>query len=522
MIATVQRDWLVKQFKTKKMSTDTVEINPLITAAEKNELFPVFLKLDGLHTLVVGGGNVAKEKLTALLSNSPLAEITVVTAELQPALQAFLEKQSNVTVERKWFESSDLVGVNLVIAAVNDRVTSQYIVSQARERSIPVNVADTPDLCDFYLGSVVQKGQVKVAISTNGYSPTLAKRMKSYFDEVLPNELSETAENLRLIRQGINGTFKEKVIKLNEITRHLLAEPQTLKRPKIKPVIIWALGIIGLMLLGHLFFSLVSPAAIGSTVYQSFTQVDNTILLVVLGGFVAQLIDGCLSMAYGVTANTVLMSVGIPPAAASASVHASEIFTSGVSGLMHLRFGNVNNKLFKTLLIPGVVGAILGAYVLSSLADYLFWLKPIVAAYTAFLGVLIIRKVIRKNKKRKPLKRVGWLATAGGFLDSVGGGGWGPIVASTLIARGRHPMYTVGSVCVAEFFVSLASSITFITLIGIGHWQLIAGLVLGGVIAAPIAAYFSSRVPVKTLMLVVGIAVIIISLRTLGKTSGLF
>ncbi len=504
------------------MSTNTLELNRITTGTEKNVLFPVFLKLDGLHTLVVGGGNVAKEKLTALLSNSPTAEITVVTAELQPELQGFLEQQENVTVEKKHFESSDLQGVNLVIVAVNNFATSQYIAGLAKEQGIPVNVADTPSLCDFYLGSVVQKGQVKVAISTNGYSPTLAKRMKSYFEEVLPDELSETAENLSLIRQGINGSFKEKVIKLNEITRTLLAEPQTLKRPKIKPVVIWTLGIVGLMISGHLIFSLLPPATIGEALYQSFTQLDRTFLLVVIGGFVAQLIDGCLSMAYGVSANTVLMSVGISPAAASASVHASEIFTSGVSGLMHLRFGNVNNKLFKTLLIPGVIGAIVGAYALSSLEPYLFWLKPVVAAYTAFLGVLIIRKVIVKNKKKKAVKRVGWLATAGGFLDSVGGGGWGPIVASTLIARGRHPKYTVGSVCVAEFFVSLASSITFITLIGIGHWQLIAGLVLGGVIAAPIAAYFSSRVPVKTLMLVVGIAVIIISLRTLGKTSGLF
>ncbi len=133
---------------------------------------------------------------------------------------------------------------------------------------------------------------------------------------------------------------------------------------------------------------------------------------------------------------------------------------------------------------------------------------------------MIIRKVVRKKIVKKPVKNVGWLASAGGFLDAVGGGGWGPVVASTLIARGRHPMYTVGSVCLAEFFVSLASSITFITLIGFSHWQVIAGLVLGGVIAAPIAAYFSKRIPVKTLMLIVGIAVIAISLRTVFKTLG--
>ncbi len=286
-------------------------------------------------------------------------------------------------------------------------------------------------------------------------------------------------------------------------------------------MIVWGLGVLGLMIAGHLIFSLIPLGAIGNSVYDAFSVLDETFFYFVIGGFFAQMIDGSLSMAYGVSANTLLLAFGVPPAAASASVHTSEIFTSGVSGLMHLKFGNVNNKLFKTLLLPGVLGAIAGAYVLSTLEEYVIFLKPVVSIYTAILGVLIIRKVIAKKIVKKPIKRVGWLATAGGFLDAVGGGGWGPVVASTLIARGRHPMYTVGSVCLAEFFVSVASAITFITLIGFSHWQIIAGLVLGGVIAAPIAAYFSKKIPVKTLMLIVGVAVIAISLRTVVKSLGI-
>lgn len=237
-----------------------------------------------------------------------------------------------------------------------------------------------------------------------------------------------------------------------------------------------------------------------------------------LAGFIAQMIDGALGMAYGVSASTVLLSFGVPPAAASASIHTSEIFTSGVSGLMHLKFQNVNKKLFKTLLLPGIVGAILGALVLSSLEEYNYILKPVIAIYTLYLGIVIIRKAFRKSKAKIKSENIPTLATFGGFMDSVGGGGWGPIVSSTLIAGGRHPRYTIGSVNLTEFFVALASSLTFLAVIGISHWNIIAGLILGGIIAAPIAASFAKKLPVKSMMVVVGILVILVSLRIIYIT----
>jgi uncharacterized membrane protein YfcA len=135
--------------------------------------------------------------------------------------------------------------------------------------------------------------------------------------------------------------------------------------------------------------------------------------------------------------------------------------------------------------------------------------------YTLVLGVIIIRKAIQKIKKKRRIRKMGVLALTGGFLDSVGGGGWGPIVSSSLIASGRHPMYTIGSVNLTEFFVSFASSVTFITLIGMNHWQVVLGLVLGGLVAAPIAALIARRLPVKTMMILVGLIVIIVSLRNI-------
>jgi uncharacterized membrane protein YfcA len=277
----------------------------------------------------------------------------------------------------------------------------------------------------------------------------------------------------------------------------------------ITEVIIHISNALALMIVGHLLFTYLTA----EKVIAVFNTVDSSILYYVLGGFIAQMIDGALGMAYGVTATTFLLSVGITPAAASASVHASEVFTSGVSGYMHLKFGNVNSKLFKTLVIPGVIGAILGAYLLSSLEDYAGYIKPIVSLYTLFLGAIIIRKALIKRQEKRQLKRVGWLALFGGYLDSIGGGGWGPIVSSTLIASGRHPKYTIGSVNLTEFFVSLASSLTFFAFIGLGYLHIIIGLILGGVIAAPIAARLANKLPVKSMMVLVGIVIIIVSLR---------
>ena len=172
-------------------------------------------------------------------------------------------------------------------------------------------------------------------------------------------------------------------------------------------------------------------------------------------------------------------------------------------------------KLFRVLLIPGILGAITGAYVLSSLGEYNYIMKPLVALYTLILGVLIIIKAFRPNRKKIKSRNIAPLAVVGGFMDSVGGGGWGPVVSSSLIAGGRAPRYAIGSVNLAEFFIALASSLTFFTMIGISFWQIIAGLVIGGVIAAPIAANLSKSLPVKYLMILVGILVILVSFRTI-------
>ena len=285
----------------------------------------------------------------------------------------------------------------------------------------------------------------------------------------------------------------------------------TLRKRTRTEIFVNIFSAIALMIVGHLLFTFLTFDRL-SLLWENL-ELNESFFYYVLGGFTAQMIDGALGMAYGVTSATFLLTLGVPPSVVSASVHTSEIFTSGVSGYMHLKFGNVNSKLFEKILFPGVLGAIAGAYLLSSLEKYIYIIKPLVAVYTLILGILIIQKALKKRIEKRPIKKIGWLALAGGTLDSIGGGGWGPIVTSTLIARGRHPKYTIGSVNLAEFFVSLASSVTFITIIGFSHWQVVLGLILGGMVAAPIAANLSRRLPIKTMMIMVGTIVIIVSMR---------
>jgi uncharacterized membrane protein YfcA len=228
-------------------------------------------------------------------------------------------------------------------------------------------------------------------------------------------------------------------------------------------------------------------------------------------GFLAQLVDGALGMAYGVTATSVLLYIGTPPAVASASVHAAEAFTTGVSGFSHWRLGNVDRRLVVRLAVPGVIGGVIGAYLLTSFPGKA--IQPFVSVYLLVMGILILARALGKaaaplDLKNHPVRLLGFI---GGFLDAVGGGGWGPVVASRLIGSGGAPRMVIGSVNCAEFFLTVTISITFLATIGLELWPVITGLVLGGVIAAPFGALLAARVPAKPLMLLVGTLVCLLS-----------
>lgn len=242
-------------------------------------------------------------------------------------------------------------------------------------------------------------------------------------------------------------------------------------------------------------------------------MIDQNFWWFMLVGFIAQLIDGALGMAYGVSTTTLLLTLGVSPATASASVHLAEIFTTGLSGFSHFKFGNVNSFLVKQLVLPGVGGAILGAYLLANLNGEL--IKPYLSGYLLAMGALIIYKTFRQSIHTEVRSHLMPLGFIGGFLDAIGGGGWGPLVVSTLLARGNDPRFTIGSVNFAEFFIALAASLVFFLTLGFVHWQIVLGLALGGGLAAPFAAYFSKRLPTRTIMFSVGSLIILLSIRTL-------
>jgi len=189
---------------------------------EENRLFPVFLKLESLRLLIVGGGYVGMEKLQAVLQNAPEAAITLVATQISHDIKQMAGGYPNIALAERPFEPTDIDGADLVIVAINDRSISKEIQGWAKIKGKLANVADTPELCDFYLGSIVQKGNLKLAISTNGKSPTIAKRIKEVLNDALPEEINELLDHMESIRGTLKGDFSEKVRELNELTRTLV------------------------------------------------------------------------------------------------------------------------------------------------------------------------------------------------------------------------------------------------------------------------------------------------------------
>lgn len=240
---------------------------------------------------------------------------------------------------------------------------------------------------------------------------------------------------------------------------------------------------------------------------------DDTFWLFVLAGFGAQLVDGTLGMAYGVTASSLLALLGVPPAVTSATVHAAETVTTGFSCASHHYFGNIDRRLFRRLALPGIAGGVAGAWLLTALPGDR--LRPWISAYLLVMGGVIVIKAFRTFPPVRVTRHLAPLGFGGAFVDAIGGGGWGPIVASTLIARGNELRTTVGTVAATEFFVTVAISVTFVSTTGLDYWPVILGLATGGALAAPLGAWLCTRVPARPLMLLVGVIIITLSLTVL-------
>lgn len=422
-------------------------------------LLPVFLEPGNLDVLIVGGGDNALKQLQLLTQKVSVKSITIVAADIAEGIRSFKKGYANIQLEERDFVAADFTSKNLVIAASENFAINKSVRQEAGERKIFSHTVSNPQ----HSSLVFMNGQYKIFQRQIGNSEKHWRRIATYL------------------------------------------------------VIVFAL-----MVAGHLIISALPIPAVRELINEAKPYFNYQFLFFVIAGFAAQMVDGALSMGYGVVSATCLMSFGVPPVASSAAIHTSEIFTTGISGYSHYRFGNVNRKLFRHLVVPGVLGAIGGALLLVLLGEKAGkWLMPLIALYAMFLGLKIILKAVSRKKANSKAKRIGWLAGAGGFLDSFGGGGWGPIVTSTLVAKGRDPKYTIGSVCLTEFFVTLASATTFFILVGVSHWNIVLGLIVGGSAAAPIAARLAGKLPKKTMMIAVGVMVMIWCVRMLIKSIGL-
>lgn len=242
---------------------------------------------------------------------------------------------------------------------------------------------------------------------------------------------------------------------------------------------------------------------------------DHLLITGLLLGFCAQMIGSSLGMAYSVTCSSVLLAMGIPPATASATVHTSEVANRLFSGLSHFRFGNVDTAIFKQLALAGMAGALCGALVVTSLP--LAVLRPMVAGILLLMGLRILRMACFSGNPQPRATRLGLLGFTGGMVDVIGGGGWGPVVTSTLVLRGNATHLVVGSINFAKFFVAVVESVVLLALVKVPQWSIIGGLVAGGLLASPLAAWGCRKLPPRTLMVLVGTLVCGLSIRTLVR-----
>jgi uncharacterized membrane protein YfcA len=425
---------------------------------------PLQITSPDVEWVVIGGGLQAFESLSRLVSKGQQLSITVIAPVFSGKVEALLASNEQVRVLRKEYDAYDLSETHFVIAATDDEVLNECIRNEAALHRVLVCTPGAPHSSDF-----VMEENIAVQDSNKKESAGL------WFQRNSEQPWKQLASQLVLA--------------------------------------------FLLMVIGHIIISYLPLPSIQEIWVSAQPYFDKQFLFFVLAGFLAQMVDGMLSMGYGVTSATCLISFGVNPVAVSAAIHTSEVFASGISGYSHYKFGNVNKKLFRHLVIPGVLGAILGALMLVFLGEKAGkWLMPVMALYAGFLGLKILFKAFQLQPKNRKVKRVGWLAGMGGFLDSFGGGGWGPIVTSSLIAKGRSPKYTIGSVSLTEFFVTLASAVTFFVTVGVSHWNIVLGLLIGGAVAAPFAARLAGKLPRKTMMIAVGIMVMVWCIRMFIKS----
>lgn len=275
---------------------------------------------------------------------------------------------------------------------------------------------------------------------------------------------------------------------------------------------------MGLMVISLFLFVFFMPAETFETVKTALAAENNIFYWMILVGIGAEIVAGSMGMGYGVICTTILLLLNIPAVSVSASIHSAETFTSAAGAISHYKYGNIKRELSKALSIPGAIGAIIGAVALILLHHKSpVFIKFSISLYTLYLGIKIMQNAFKRGIIEKKETNIPLIATIGGFIDSFGGGGWGPLITGTLIKNGETPRYAIGSSSLAKFVLTFASAFTFLVGGGFGQWRIVAGLLIGGVATAPLSALLTTRLPTKKMFVIVGVVVIVCSLISLSR-----
>ena len=425
----------------------------------QHQSLSVFLNLENLKVLIVGGGTEALESLKTIINSFPDTKINLIFESVSDEIKRFAEGKDNIRIQERRFFEDDFY--NAHIALITDLGVEFYteIIDIVQKKNILISIANQPELSDFQLENFISKNKESIQE-----------------EQKLKWQYSKEAKKYRRLVIYLSLAFAA-------------------------------------FFLGIAFDKYFSFVQAKDFVYE----IPNEFYWMLAIGFFAQMVDGALGMGYGLTSSTLMMGMGVKLPSISGSIHTAEMFSSAMSGYSHYKYGNVNKKMLLYLAVPGVIGAVSGSLLLIYLGnEYENLAKGLMATYTLIMGYRITRLAFKKIMVKQKT-HIGRLGFFGGMMDAFGGGGWGSIVTSTLLSKGRKTNYVIGTVSMAEFFVTLSAAIVFFSSLGVSNIEIILGLIIGGVLAAPIAARLAGKMPRKTALILVALLLIVSSARNLYK-----
>lgn len=453
--------------------------------------YPVFLKTAPLSIVIVGDGDALHQRLVFITKEFSTANIKVITREISALLQEVVRLHPFIKIHQKEAESSDFSNAHLVFFT-DPEPHPEHLKNWVADCAALAYFSHYPELSDFEEMIAAEKDEIQ-------NQKKFAKKISVLHR--LSHELSEKEEPADPYELLENTS---KIAKTAQLKSNIY------------------LSVIGLMV----FIGLLGLTIYEFNLYedvQHFLSKDHYIFFwMLLIGFLAEMIAGSMGMGYGVICTTILLMLNVPPPIVSASIHSAESFTTAAGSISHYKLGNVNMKLVKRLAPFAILGAIIGSVSLTYFGEhYAHIVKPLIAVYTLYIGANILRKSLMKSYKRKAKRRrsnLTSLGIVGGFIDAFAGGGWGPLVTGSLIKDGRTPRFVIGSSTVTKFLLTITSAITFIYTIGIHHWNIVLGLLIGGIVTAPFSAMLTAKLPVKKMTVFISILVIIMSSITIVKS----